>query len=192
MTSSAKLDKFYFRSSRTPMRWVACLSFGIFCLITSAAWGQAAPSIKTGCNGAVSTPMAQIAAPYQRALAALNGSEVGWCAIASESSANTPREASFWEFSSAAFVFHALRGKKELTPTQQNAMRELLARFPGIGNPPTRLKQIDTALYVHMRTLAAQDSTAAMVLIDTIEQYSPAVHKTLMRRSARWGDADDN
>lgn len=150
------------------------------------------PSIKTGCNGAISAPMAQIAAPYQRALAALNGSEVGWCAIASESSANTPRESAFWEFSSAAFVSHALRGKKELNATQQTAMRELLARIPGIGNPPTRLKQIETALYVHMRTLAAQDSTAAMVLIDTIEQYSPAVYKTLMRRSVRWGDADDN
>lgn len=136
--------------------------------------------------------MAQIAAPYQRALAALNGSDVGWCAIASESSANTPREAAFWEFSSAAFVFHALRGKKELTPTQLSAMREILARIPGIGNPPTRLKQMNTALYVHMRTLAAQDYTDAMVLLDIIEQRSPAVYRTLMRRSDRWGDADDN
>ena len=101
-------------------------------------------------------------------------------------------EASFWEFSSAAFVFHALRGRKELTPIQLTAMRELLARIPGISNPPTKLKQIDTALYVHMRTLAAQDSSYAMVLIDTIEQHSPAVYRTLIRRSIRWGDADDN
>lgn len=192
MTSFVKLDKFYFRNSRPPMHWAPYLAFGLCCLITSAAWGQAASSIRSGCNGAISTPMAQIAAPYQRALTALNGSEVGWCAIASESSANTPREAAFWEFGSAAFVFHALRGRKELNPTQLTAVREILTRIPGIGNPPTRLKQIDTALYVYMRTLAAQDSTEAMVLIDTIEQYSPAVYKTLMRRSARWGDADDN
>ena len=186
------MNKFSYNSGKALMRWVACSSFSIACLVTSTAWGQTTPTIKTGCSGAISAPMAQIAAPYQRALAALNGSEVGWCAIASESSANTPSEAAFWEFSSAAFVFHALRGKKELTPMQQNAMRELLVRIPGIGNPPTRLKQIETALYVHMRTLSAQDSTAAMVLIDIIEQYSPAVYKTLMRRSARWGDADDN
>ena len=178
--------------NRSDISQFVYLVFSLFCLSSSTAWGQTMPSIKMGCNGAISAPMAQIAAPYQRALAALNGSEVGWCAIASESSANTPMEASFWEFSSAAFVFHALRGRKELTPTQLTAMRELLARIPGIGNPPTRLKQIDTALYVHMRTLAAQDSSYAMVLIDTIEQYSPAVYKTLVRRSARWGDADDN
>ena len=195
MASSVQLDKFSFRNGRPSMRWIACLAFGLSCLITSAAWGQAAPSIKTGCNGAMNTPMAQIAAPYQRALAALNGSEVGWCAIASESTANSPMEASFWEFSSAAFVFHALRGRKELTPIQLTAMRELLAQIPGIGNPPTQVKQIDNALYGHMRALAAQDSGYAMVSIDTIEQYSPAVYRTLIRRSirwGRWGDTNNN
>ncbi len=186
------MNEFSFSNCRPALQRVAYLAFGLSCLFTSGAWGQINSSIKTGCAGAISAPMAQIAAPYQRALAALNGSEVGWCAIASESSANTPSEAAFWEFSSAAFVFHALRGRKELTPTQLTAVREILTRIPGLGNPPTRLKQIDTALYVHMRTLAAQDSTEAMVLIDTIEQYSPAVFKTLMRRSTRWGDADDN
>lgn len=186
------MNKFFFSNRRPALRRVAYLAFGLSCLITSAAWGKTTPTIKTGCAGAISAPMAQIAAPYQRALAVLNGSEVGWCAIASESTANSPMEASFWEFSSAAFVFHALRGRKELTPTQLTAMRELLARIPGIGDPPTRLKQIDTALYVHMRALAAQDSTYAMVLIDAIEQYSPAVHRTLVQRSVRWGDAADN
>ena len=186
------MNKFSFRNGRTALHCVACLAFSLSCVITSGAWGQITPTVKTGCAGALSAPMAQIAAPYQRALAALNGSEVGWCAIASKASADAPLEAAFWEFSCAAFVFHALRGKKELNPSQLIAMRELLARIPGIASPPTRQKQIDTALYVHMRTLAAQDSNDAMVLIDTIEQYSPAVYKTLMRRSARWGDADDN
>lgn len=186
------MNKFSFRNGRTALHRVAYLAFGLSCLITSGAWGQITPTVRTGCAGAFSAPMAQVASPYQRALTALNGSEVGWCAIASISSADGPLEAAFWEFSSAAFVFHALRGKKELNPSQLIAMRELLARIPGIGPPPTRLKQIDTALYVHMRNLAAQDSNDAMVLISTIEQFSPAVYKTLMRRSARWGDADDS
>lgn len=56
---------------------------------------------------------------------------------------------------------------------QQTAMRELLARIPGIGNPPTRLKQIESALYVHMRTLAAEDSTSTMVLLDGIYSTHP-------------------
>ena len=186
------MNNFFFSNDKLTTLRFACLTVGLSCLMFPAAWGKTTPTIKTGCAGAINAPMAQIAAPYQRALAALNGSEAGWCAIASESSASTPMEASFWEFSSAAFVFHALRGRKELTPIQLTAMRELLARIPGIGNPPTKLKQIDTALYVHMRTLAAQDSSYAMVLIDTIEQYSPAVYRTLIRRSIRWGDADDN
>jgi hypothetical protein len=186
------MKSYFFTNDKRTIFWSTCLAFVFSGVLSSAALGQSIPTIKTGCAGAISTSMAQIAAPYQRALTALNGSEVGWCAIASESSANTPREAAFWEFGSAAFVFHALRGRKELTPTQLTAVRGIFTRIPGIGNPPTRLKQIDTTLYVHMRTLAAQDSTDAMVLIDTIEQYSPAVYKTLMRRSARWGDADDN
>lgn len=136
--------------------------------------------------------MVQTAAPYRRALAALNGSEIGWCAIASESSAETSRERTLWEFSSAAHVLHALRGRKQLTNIQQSALRELLSSVPGIGTTPTQLKQIDTALYVQMRTFAAEDSSATMIALDAIKQYAPTVHKTLIRRSIRWGDADDN
>ena len=83
-------------------------------------------------------------------------------------------------------------GKKEHTSTQLTAMMDLLALIAGIGSPPMQLKQIDNALYGHMRTLAAQDSSYAMVSIDTIEQYSPAVYRTLILRSIRWIDADGN
>ena len=182
-----KMNNFLFSNDKLTTLRLACLTVGLSCLMFPAAWGKTTPTIKTGCAGAISAPMAQIADPYQRALAALNGSEAGWCAIASESSASTPMEASFWEFSSAAFVFHALRGRKKLNPIQLTAMKELLAQIPGIGNPPTQVKQIDNALYGHMRALAAQDSGYAMVSIDTIEQYSPAVYRTLIRRSTRWG-----
>ena len=168
------------------------LAFGILFFYISVAWGQTPTSIEAGCNGALNAPMVQTAAPYQRALIALNGSEVGWCAIASESNLKTSQNQSLWEFSSAAYVLHAMQGRKELTPTQQTAMRGLLTRIPGMGTPPSRLKQIDRALYVHMRTLAAEDSTDTMIQLDAIKQYSPAVYRTLMRRSTRWGDSDDN
>ena len=167
------------------------LVIGLFWL-SAAAWGQPLTSIKSRCNGALSAPMAQTAALYQSALAALNGSEAGWCAIASEMSSEVTSDMVMWELSSAAYVLHALRGRKELNPMQQTAMRELLSNVPGMGTPPTRLRQIDSALYVHIRTLAAQDSTDTMVALDVIKQHSPTVYKTLIKRSIRWGDADDN
>ena len=168
-----------------------CVALSLAGLAISSAWAQP-QSIKTGCGGALSVPMAQTAALYQQAVAALKGSEAGWCAMATESSAQTPQDAALWEFVSAAYVLHAMRGQKQLAPAQQVAMRALLTRIPGIGNPPTRLQAIDTALYVHMRTLAANDSSGTMVALDAIEQHSPAVHRTLVKRSIRWGDADDN
>ena len=168
------------------------LALGLLFFDIAVAGGQAPPSIKTGCNGALNAPMVQTAAPYQRALAALNGSEVGWCAIASEFNLKTSQNLVLWELSSAAYVFHAMRGRKELTLAQQTAMRELLTGIKGIGTPPSRLKQIDKVLYVHMRTLAAEDSTESMVQLDAIKQYAPAVYQTLIRRSNRWGDSDDN
>jgi hypothetical protein len=58
--------------------------------------------------------------------------------------------------------------------------------------PPSRLRDIDTVLYVHARTLAAEDSGAALVALDGPQQHAPAVYRTLMKRSVRWGDADDH
>lgn len=168
-----------------------CVVLSLAGLAIPSAWAQP-QSIKADCGGVLTAPMAQTAALYQQAVAALKGSEAGWCAVAAASSSETHHDAALWEFVSAAYVLHALRRQKQLVPAQRVAMRAVLARIPGIGNPPTRLKAIDTALYVHMRTLSASDSSGTMVALDAIEQHSPAVYRTLVRRSIRWGDADDN
>ena len=170
---------------------VARLVVGLACVINLNVWA-AGKSIKTACGGTLSAPMLQVAVPYQNAVASLKGSEVGWCLVASELSDETPIHAAMWEFVSAAYVMHALQGKKRLNPAQLTAVQALLRRIPGVDVPPTRLKEINTTLYVHMRTLAAQDSSQAAVALDGIKVASPAVFRTLIRRSARWGDADDN
>jgi hypothetical protein len=149
-------------------------------------------SIQAACGGNLSAPMAQIAKPYQQAVAALRGTEAGWCAMAAEQDANTPESAAMWELVSAAYVLHALRGRKNITPAQQGALQSVLAQVPGMGKPPARLRDIDTAIYVHARTLAAADGSAAQVALDGMQQHAPAIYRTLMRRSVRWGDADDN
>lgn len=167
------------------------MAIGLAFIAIPCVWAQT-PSITTGCAGTLSAPMARIATPYLQALGTLNGSEAGWCAMAKKSSAQTPEAAAMWEFTSAAYVLHALRGLKRLAPAQQIALRKVLTQIPGIGEPPRQLKAIDTALYVHMRTLAANDSTDTLMTLFAIDEHSPAVYKTLMRRSVRWGDADDN
>ena len=149
-------------------------------------------SIQAACGGALSAPMAQIAKSYQQAVAALQGTEVGWCAMAAEQDATTPESAAMWEFVSAAYVLHALRGRKNITPAQQGALQSVLANVPGMGKPPARLRDIDTAFYVLARTLAAADWGAAQVALDGMQQHAPVIYRTLMRRSVRWGDADDN
>lgn len=168
-----------------------CAALSLLCWMLPTAWGET-PSIETGCAGALTVPMTNTAIPYLRAVAALKGSEVGWCAIATESNYGSPEEISFWEFSSAAYVLHALRGRNSLTSVQQSAIRELFVQIPGLVTTPTILRDINKTLYVHMRTLAAQDSTRTLVALDAIKQHSPAVYRTLLRRSSRWGDADDN
>ncbi|UJB64146.1 hypothetical protein YS110_04910 [Acidovorax sp. YS12] len=155
--------------------------------------GAAQPlSIRTGCGGALGAPMTQIASPYHQAVAALRGSGAGWCAMAAEQDATTPEGAALWEFVSAAYVLHALQGRKQISPEQRAALQRVLARIPGLGEPPSRRQDIDTALYVHARTLAAEDSGAAQFALDGLQQHAPAVYRTLVRRSTRWGDADDN
>ena len=167
------------------------LCFVIASAAVGTAWAQPA-SIQTGCGGKLSAAMMQIAMPYQQAVAALRGSEAGWCAMATEHDADTPENAAVWEFVSSAYVLHALIGRKYITPAQQSALQSILARVPGMGKPPARLRDIDTAFYVLARTLAAKDGDAARVSMDGLQQYSPATHRTLARRSVRWGDADDN
>ena len=112
--------------------------------------------------------------------------------MAAEQDATTPESAAMWEFVSAAYVLHALRGRKNITPAQQGALQSVLANVPGMGKPPARLRDIDTAFYVLARTLAAADWGAAQVALDGMQQHAPVIYRTLMRRSVRWGDADDN
>lgn len=149
-------------------------------------------SIRAACGGNLSAPMAQIAKPYQQVVAGLQGAEAGWCAMAAEQDANAPENAAMWELVSAAYVLHALRGRKNITPTQQFALQSVLTNVPGMGKPPIRLRDIDTAFYVHARTLAAGDGGAAQVTLDGMQQHAPAIFRTLMRRSVRWGDAGVN
>lgn len=105
---------------------------------------------------------------------------------------STAEGAALWEFVSAAYVMHALKGRVQITSFQRAALQNVLARVPSMGKPPTSRRDIDTALYVWARTLAAKDSGTALVAVDGLEQFAPAVHRTLIRRSGRWGDADDN
>lgn len=149
-------------------------------------------SVHTDCRGKLSAPLAQIAKPYQQAVAALQGTEAGWCSIAAEHDANTTERAAMWEFVSAAYVLHALHGRKSITIAQQRALQRVLARVPGMGKPPTLLREIDKAFYVLARTLAAADGVAAQIALDGLQQNAPVVYQTLARRSSRWGDADDN
>jgi hypothetical protein len=97
-----------------------------------------------------------------------------------------------WEFVSAAYVLHALRGRKYITPAQQAALQAVLARVRGLGKPPTLLRDIDKGFYVLARTLATADGFAAQVVLDGLQQHAPVIYQTLARRSSRWGDADDN
>lgn len=173
------------------MTGIACLGFAFAFVAMDSVWAQG-PSIQNGCGGTLSVAMVQTAAPYQQAVAALQGAESGWCAMAAEQDASTPEGASQWEFVSAAYVLHALHGRKQITPGQQAVLQRVLARVPGMGKPPTRLRDIDTSFYVLARTLAAKDGDTAQVALDGLQQYAPAVYRTLVRRSVRWGDADDN
>lgn len=168
---------------------------GLCLVLTSIALDTASAqpsSIQAACSGNLSAPMAQIAKSYQQAVAALQGTEVGWCAMAAEQDATTPESAAMWEFVSAAYVLHALRGRKNITPAQQGALQSVLANVAGMGKPPARLRDIETAFYVLARTLAAADWGAAQVALDGMQQHAPVIYRTLMRRSVRWGDADDN
>ena len=169
----------------------ACLGFSLAFFAMSNVWAKS-PSIQNGCGGTLPAPMMQIAAPYQQAVAVLKGTETGWCALAAEHSASTREEAVMWEFISAAYVLHALRGRTQINPAQQAALNIVLARVPGMGKPPTRLREVNTAFYVLARTLAAADQTTTQIVMDELEQHAPAVHRTLKKRSNRWGDADDN
>ena len=158
---------------------------------TGAVWAQG-PSIKNGCGGTLSAPMARIATPYQLAVAALQGTEAGWCALASEHDAATAERAAIWQFVSAAYLLHALASRKELTSEQQMALQRVLASISGVEKPPAKLRDMVTGLYVHARTLAAEDGGAAQVALDGLQQRAPSVYRSLMRRSSRWGDAGDN
>lgn len=174
----------------TTLRHVLVVSV-LACAGTPGAWAQGA-TIQTNCGGALNAKMAQIAAPYRQAVVALNGSVAGWCAVAAEHDASTALGAASWEFVSAAYLMNALKGHVQITSSQRAALQKVLVRVPGMGEPPTSRRDIDNALYVWARTLAAEDSGAALVAIDGLEQFAPAVHRTLMRRSGRWGDADGN
>lgn len=177
--------------SRLGLLRLLVMSSGIAGLATFNVWAEA-PSIQNGCGGTLPAQMMQIAAPYQQAVAALKGTETGWCALAAEHSASTREEAVMWEFISAAYVLHTLRGRTQINPAQQAALNIVLARVPDMGKPPTRLREVNTAFYWLARTLAADDQTNAQIVMHDLEKYAPAVYRTLKKRSYRWGDADDN
>ena len=149
-------------------------------------------SMRSGCGGALGASAVQIAMPYQQAVAALKGPDTGWCAMATEQDVTLPEGAIVWEFISVAYVLHALQSRKQITPEQRAALQRIVARIPGFKEPPVRRQDIDTALYVHARTLAAVDADAAQIALNGLQQHAPAVYRTLARRSIRWGDADDN
>ena len=167
------------------------LCFVLTSIALDSVWAQPL-SIQTACGGNLSAPLAQIAKPYQQAVAALKGTEAGWCSIAAEHNASTTERAAMWEFVSAAYVLHALRDRKNITQSQKGALQRVLASIPGMGKPPTLLRDIDKSFYVLTRTLAAADGVASQVALDGLQQHAPIVYQTLARRSARWGDADDN
>lgn len=128
------------------------------------------PSMKNGCGGVLSEPMARIGMPYRRAVAALHGTEGGWCAAAPDHDAGTPERAAMWKFVSAAYLLHVLAGRKELTPDQETAVQRVVASIPGMEKLPAKLRDIDTAIYNYARTLAAEDGGAAQVALDGLKQ----------------------
>ena len=79
------------KSSTVMMKTVG-LCFVIASAAVGPAWAQPA-SIQNGCSGKLGTAMTQIAKPYQQAVAALHGTEAGWCAMATEHDADTPENA---------------------------------------------------------------------------------------------------
>lgn len=142
------------------------------------------------CAGKATAELVQVTQPYVAAVRALKGTEQGWCAVASQYAQPSPQSAKLWEFVSGGYVFHALRGRKTLTPAQVEALNGVLARMQGLTLPVTKRADIEQWLYVWLRTLSAEDFTEAQVALNHLQDNSPAVYKTLMRRSQRWGDAD--
>lgn len=142
------------------------------------------------CAGKAPAELMQVSQPYVVAVRALKGSEQGWCAVAGQYTQLTPLTAKLWEFVSGGYVFHALKARKTLTPAQVVVLNGVLARMEGVTLPVTKRADLEQWLYVWLRTLSAEDFTEAQVALNYLEDNSPAVYKTLMRRSQRWGDAD--
>ncbi len=133
--------------------------------------------------------MTRIAAPYQQSVAALQGTEAGWCAMASEVKAGTPGDrALLWEFVSAGYVMHAARGRKQLSAAQWAAVRKLLPLSRGTGmTRPKRLGDFTHELYIHMRVLSASNSQKDVDgTMSALEKHSPAVWETLT--PGAWGE----
>ena len=133
--------------------------------------------------------MTRIAAPYQQTVAALQGTEAGWCAMASEVKGETPGDrALLWEFVSAGYVMHAARGHKQLSAAQWAAVRKLLPLSRGTGmTRPKRLGDFTHELYIHMRVLSASNSQEDVDgTMSALEKHSPAVWDTLT--PGAWGE----
>lgn len=170
----------------------AFLSLGIACAAVFSAWAQQPPSVKTGCNGQLSAEMTKIAALYGQAVAALQGTETGWCAMASEVKAGTPEDrAVLWEFVSAGYVMHAVSGRKQLTAAQWSAVRKLLPLSRGTGmTRPKRLGDFTQELYVHMRVLSASNYLDPQWdvegTMEALEKHAPTVWRKLT--PGAWGE----
>lgn len=171
------------------------MALGLACVAASCACAQAAqepPSVKTACNDQLSAQFAKIAVPYQQAVAALQGTETGWCAMAAEVKAGTPEDrAVLWEFVSAGYVLHAARARKQLTAAQWAAVRKLLPLSHGTGmKRPQRLGDFTQELYVHMHRLSAANyldpQWDVAGTLAALEKRSPAVYQTLL--PGEWGD----
>ena len=133
--------------------------------------------------------MTRIAAPYQQTVAALQGTEAGWCAMASEVKAGTPGDrALLWDFVSAGYVMHAARGRNQLSAAQWAAVRKLLPLSRGTGmTRPKRLGDFTHELYIHMRVLSASNSQEDVDgAMSALEKHSPAVWDTLT--PGAWGE----
>lgn len=174
----------------------AVLALGLAGSMGLGAWAQqppsAPPSIQTGCNGRLSAGMTKIAAPYQQVVAALQGTETGWCAMAAEVKAGTPEDrALLWEFVSSGYVMHAAYQRKQLTAAQWAVVRKLLPLSHGTGmTRPRRLGEFTHELYVHMRRLSAANYHDPQWDVEgtmaALEKHSPAVSKTLA--PGAWGE----
>ena len=157
-----------------------------------AAWAQQPPSVKTGCNDQLSAEMTKVAAPYEQAVAALQGPQTGWCAMASEVKAGTPEDrALLWEFVSAGYVMHAASGRKQLTAAQWAEVRKLLPLSRGTGmTRPRRLGDFTQEVYVHMRVLSASNyldpQWDVAGTMNALEKHAPAVWRTLT--PGAWGE----